>query len=75
MITWKSSSQHSTTVEDGQKSDETVTGFGGVRHEYTQITPLATFRWQDTPPLKLRPFKPKFHLSLCMIPRPSRSEY
>lgn len=31
------------------------------------IIPLQKFHWQDTEPLKLRPFKPKYHLTMGNI--------
>lgn len=31
---------------------------------YSVITPLPDFDWQKTETLKLRPFKPKFHLTM-----------
>jgi hypothetical protein len=31
---------------------------------YDAIEPLKDFDWKTTPPLKLRPFKPKYHLTM-----------
>jgi hypothetical protein len=31
---------------------------------YDAIEPLNDFDWKTTPPLKLRPFKPKYHLTM-----------
>jgi hypothetical protein len=31
---------------------------------YEAIEPLRNFDWKSTPPLKLRPFKPKYHLTM-----------
>ena len=31
---------------------------------YNNITPLPDFDWETTEPLKLRPFKPKYHLTM-----------
>lgn len=31
---------------------------------YQDIEPLTEFDWQSTPPMKLRPFKPKYHLTM-----------
>jgi hypothetical protein len=31
---------------------------------YDAIEPLPDFDWQNTPPLKIRPFKPKYHLTM-----------
>lgn len=31
---------------------------------YPEIEPLSDFRWQNTPPLKLRPFQPKYNLTM-----------
>lgn len=35
---------------------------------YTVITPLPNFDWRKTEPLKLRPFKPKYHLTMGKKP-------
>jgi hypothetical protein len=35
---------------------------------YSLINPLLNFAWQTTEPLKLRPFKPKYHLTMGMQP-------
>lgn len=31
---------------------------------YTAIEPLLDFDWKSTQPIKLRPFKPKYHLTM-----------
>jgi hypothetical protein len=31
---------------------------------YDAIEPLKDFDWKTTPPLKLRPFKPRYHLTM-----------
>lgn len=31
---------------------------------YQDIEPLHDFDWESTPPMKLRPFKPKYHLTM-----------
>lgn len=31
---------------------------------YPLIQPLPDFKWEDTNPLQLRPFKPKYHLTM-----------
>lgn len=31
---------------------------------YRDIEPLHDFHWESTPPVKLRPFKPKYHLTM-----------
>jgi hypothetical protein len=31
---------------------------------YQHIEPLRDFEWAATPPMKLRPFKPKYHLTM-----------
>lgn len=31
---------------------------------YQDIEPLNDFDWESTPPMKLRPFKPKYHLTM-----------
>jgi hypothetical protein len=31
---------------------------------YYAIDPLPDFDWTSTPPIKLRPFKPKYHLTM-----------
>ncbi|KAF2398263.1 hypothetical protein EJ06DRAFT_532014 [Trichodelitschia bisporula] len=33
---------------------------------YTSIHPLTPFTWSETPPLKLRPFKPTYHLTMAL---------
>ncbi|OCK77062.1 hypothetical protein K432DRAFT_445620 [Lepidopterella palustris CBS 459.81] len=33
---------------------------------YYQISPLPDFNWQTTPPLQIRPFKPKYHLTMAL---------
>jgi hypothetical protein len=34
---------------------------------YQDIEPLHDFDWESTPPMKLRPFKPKYHLTMGKI--------
>jgi hypothetical protein len=31
---------------------------------YHAIDPLPGFEWESTPPIKIRPFKPKYHLTM-----------
>jgi len=31
---------------------------------YQDIEPLHDFDWESTPPMKVRPFKPKYHLTM-----------
>jgi hypothetical protein len=31
---------------------------------YHAIDPLPDFDWESTPPIKIRPFKPKYHLTM-----------
>jgi len=31
---------------------------------YYAINPLSDFEWESTPPIKLRPFKPNYHLTM-----------
>lgn len=31
---------------------------------YYAISPLSDFDWKSTPPIKLRPFKPNYHLTM-----------
>ena len=31
---------------------------------YQDLEPLRDFDWESTPPMKLRPFKPKYHLTM-----------
>ncbi|GAB7323927.1 hypothetical protein MBLNU13_g07348t3 [Cladosporium sp. NU13] len=33
---------------------------------YQDIEPLHDFDWESTPPMKLRPFKPKYHLTMAL---------
>ncbi|KAL2860614.1 hypothetical protein BJX68DRAFT_89361 [Aspergillus pseudodeflectus] len=33
---------------------------------YPPINPLPNFNWEDTPPLAIRPFKPKYHLTMAI---------
>ncbi|OJJ76082.1 hypothetical protein ASPBRDRAFT_51749 [Aspergillus brasiliensis CBS 101740] len=33
---------------------------------YPPITPLPSFNWETTEPIKYRPFKPKYHLSMAL---------
>lgn len=33
---------------------------------YQDIEPLSNFDWQATPPIKIRPFKPKYHLTMAL---------
>ncbi|CAP65211.1 uncharacterized protein PODANS_5_4500 [Podospora anserina S mat+] len=35
-------------------------------HNEVKIEPLHDFSWQDTPPLQLRPFKPKYHITMAI---------
>ncbi|KAK5659198.1 hypothetical protein OQA88_1289 [Cercophora sp. LCS_1] len=34
--------------------------------DHYDITPLPTFSWSTTPPLQLRPFKPKYHITMAL---------
>jgi hypothetical protein len=36
----------------------------GPLKAYQDIEPLENFDWESTPPMKLRPFKPKYHLTM-----------
>lgn len=36
--------------------------------EYPHVTPLSSFDWSSTSPLKLRPFKPRYHLTMGIQP-------
>ncbi|KAH7364131.1 hypothetical protein BKA65DRAFT_130158 [Rhexocercosporidium sp. MPI-PUGE-AT-0058] len=38
----------------------------GVRTDLFKIDPLPDFDWRTTPPLKVRPFKPKYHLTMAV---------
>ncbi|KAL2814917.1 hypothetical protein BJX63DRAFT_183248 [Aspergillus granulosus] len=33
---------------------------------YPPITPLPNFNWETTPPIAIRPFKPKYHLTMAI---------
>ena len=33
---------------------------------YTEITPLSDFNWKDEEPIRLRPFKPAYHLTMAL---------
>lgn len=37
---------------------------------YYDIEPLTDFDWARTEPLQLRPYKPKFHLTMGTFPLP-----
>lgn len=43
-----------------------VEGAAGTLQEYPPVEPLAEFKWEETEPIQLRPFKPKYHLTMCM---------
>lgn len=50
-----------------------------VEQDYPEVETLTDFRWQDTPPLKLRPFQPKYNLTMgmyaeCTPPRSTSNE-
>ena len=34
------------------------------KEAYYAITPLRTFDWRETKPIKIRPFKPRYHLTM-----------
>ena len=36
---------------------------------YNDIIPLTGFEWRDSEPIKIRPFKPKYHLTMGTFPR------
>jgi hypothetical protein len=36
--------------------------------ELGEITPLTDFDWNTTEPTKIRPFKPKYHLTMGITP-------
>jgi len=38
------------------------------------IEPLPDFDWKTTPPIKLRPFKPIYHINMGMFPPPHLQE-
>lgn len=58
-------SKSSTAVPDPEKQ-----GLLALQNEslkaYTDITPLLTFDWSTTKPLPIRPFKPKYHLTMAL---------
>ncbi|OMP81850.1 hypothetical protein BK809_0006159 [Diplodia seriata] len=36
------------------------------KEAYYAITPLRTFDWRETKPIKIRPFKPRYHLTMAL---------
>ena len=50
-----------------KRDDKDVEGLGKgpTAHDpYQDIEPLSDFDWSTTPPARIRPFKPKFHLTM-----------
>jgi hypothetical protein len=47
-------------VENGKSSVKQEDPFAA----YHAIDPLPDFDWESTPPIKIRPFKPKYHLTM-----------
>jgi hypothetical protein len=47
-------------VEDGKSSVEKESPLAA----YYAIDPLPDFDWESTPPIKIGPFKPKYHLTM-----------
>ena len=68
-----------------RSSEKSVNGIPArlpvIRHEddiiakFSDIVPLTDFNWRQAEPLKLRVFKPKFHMTLGRFdfsPKPNR---
>ncbi|KAJ0426059.1 hypothetical protein BJY00DRAFT_123923 [Aspergillus carlsbadensis] len=47
-------------------SNEKMTENAQEPSSYPPITPLLGFNWEATPPLVIRPFKPKYHLTMAI---------
>lgn len=52
-------------------SSSSDTDSGVVRASYPPIEPLQDFDWRTKEPVKIRPFKPKYHLTMSMSTVPA----
>ncbi|KAK4201705.1 hypothetical protein QBC40DRAFT_263968 [Triangularia verruculosa] len=53
---------------DNEKGQNIITRrstTGSIENE-VKIEPLPDFSWQETPPLQLRPYKPKYHITMAI---------
>jgi hypothetical protein len=55
---------HSKAVFSSIKNAKSGIEQGDPLAAYHAIDPLPDFDWKSTPPIKLRPFKPKYHLTM-----------
>lgn len=47
------------------QNDSSETTSNSKEDEYGAVQPLPDFDWQMTEPRKYRPYKPKYHLTMC----------
>lgn len=57
LVSTRKASRLGEVIEDGKAE----TG-----DPYQDIQPLYDFDWSTTPPIRIRPFKPKYHLTMGM---------
>lgn len=55
------------------KTSTTINENGDALAAYQNIEPLSDFDWASTPPIKIRPFKPKYHLTMGMCWSPTEA--
>lgn len=53
----KSKLQHAPTAQEGKQVENA--------QDYPLVEPLGGFDWKKAELLQLRPFKPKYHLTMC----------
>ncbi|GAB1317384.1 hypothetical protein MFIFM68171_07594 [Madurella fahalii] len=53
-------------VEKRRRRDNGTAKPDGPSPNTTSIEPLADFDWKATPPMKLRPFKPTYHITMAL---------
>ncbi|KAK4180918.1 hypothetical protein QBC36DRAFT_2131 [Triangularia setosa] len=61
------SSYHGPSFDERrEKPITTEQAASAIIHNDIKIESLPDFSWQDTPPLQLRPFKPKYHITMAI---------
>lgn len=58
-----------TFLRKNTSSASTYIGNDAEHSSYPPIEPLPNFDWKTKEPVKIRPFKPKYHMTMSMSPK------
>ena len=62
-LLWQTRRQSDKTLVDLASADEKAE----IREPYEDIEPLKNFDWSTTTPMRIRPFKPKYHITMGIV--------